>query len=69
MEIRVDESKLKELMKQALVEVLEDRKEVIYDILSELIEDIALAHAIKEGEATESVGKQEILDILQGGQA
>ena len=69
MEIRVDESKLKELMKQALVEVLEDRKEVIYDILSELIEDIGLAHAIKEGEATESVGKQEILDILQGGQA
>jgi hypothetical protein len=34
MEIRVDESKLKELMKQALVEVLEDRKEVINDILS-----------------------------------
>ena len=34
MEIRVDESKLKELMKQDLVEVLEDRKEVIYDILS-----------------------------------
>jgi len=69
MEICIDESKLKELMKQALAEVLEDRKEVIYDILSELIEDVGLAHAIKEGEATESVGKQEILDILQDGQA
>ncbi len=59
------ESKLKELMKQALVEVLEDRKEVIYEILCDVIEDTGLAHAIKEGEATETVGKQEILDILQ----
>jgi len=69
MEICVDEGKLKELMKQALIEVLEDRKEVIYGILSEVIEDLALVSAIKEGEATESVDKQEILDILRGGQA
>ena len=69
MEICIDESKFKELMKQALVEVLEDRREAIYEILSEVIEDIGLAHAIREGEATESVGKQEILDILQGSQA
>jgi hypothetical protein len=69
MEICIDESRFKELMKQALVEALEDRKEMIYDMLSEVIEDIGLAHAIKKGEATESVGKQEILDILQGGQA
>jgi hypothetical protein len=66
MEICIDESKLKELMKQALVEILEDRKDVIHKILSDVIEDIALAHAIKEGEATEAVRKQEILDIFQG---
>ncbi len=66
MEISINESTLKRLMKEAFVEVLEDRKEVISEILSEVIEDIALAHAIKEGEVTESVGKQEILDILQG---
>jgi hypothetical protein len=64
-EIVVDESKLKALMKEALVEVLEDRKEVIYEILSEVIQDIALAQAIKERETTEAVSKQEILDILQ----
>ncbi len=62
----LDERKIKELMKEALVEVLEDRKEVIYDILSEVIEDIALAHAIREGETTEPVSKQEVLDILEG---
>ncbi|MBI4963289.1 MAG: hypothetical protein HY913_08430 [Desulfomonile tiedjei] len=62
-------SKLKELMKEALMEVLEDRKDVIYDIQSGVIEDRALVSAIKEGEATKSIDKQEILDILQGGQA
>ena len=66
MEISIDESKLKELMKQALVEVLEDRKEAIYEILSEVIEEIGLAHAIKEGEAAESVDKHEIIEILRG---
>ena len=66
MQICMEESKLKQLMKEALVEVLESRKEVIYEIVSEVMEDIALAHAVKEGEATESVDKQEILDIIQG---
>ena len=66
MQVCMEESKLKQLMKEALVEVLESRKEVIYEIVSEVMEDIALAHAVKEGEATESVDKQEILDIIQG---
>ncbi|MDI6790201.1 MAG: hypothetical protein QME44_05885 [Thermodesulfobacteriota bacterium] len=62
----LDEKKIKELMKEALVEVLEDRKEVLYGILSEAIEDVALVHAIREGEATGTVSKKEILDILEG---
>lgn len=62
----LDERKIKELMKEALVEVLEDRKEVIYDILSEVVEDIALVHAIREGEGSEGVSKKEIFDILEG---
>ena len=65
MEICVDESKLKEVIKQALVEVLEDRKGIIYELLSEIIEDIALAHAIREGEATGQVSKREILDSFR----
>jgi hypothetical protein len=68
MEINVEESKLKELMKQALLEVLEDRREAIQEILSDVIEDIALTRAIKEGEETESIDRQEIFGILQGGQ-
>ncbi len=62
----LDERKIKELMKEALVEVLEDRKEVIYDILSEVVEDIALVHAIRQGEGTEVVSKKEVFGILEG---
>jgi hypothetical protein len=57
MEVCIDENRLKELMKQALVEVLEDPKDTIYEILSDVIEDMALAHATEEGEATETVSK------------
>ena len=66
MEIHIDEDKLKGLTKEALVEVFEDRKEMIYAMVSEVIEDIALARAIKEGESTESIDKQEIISILTG---
>jgi hypothetical protein len=66
MEICVDENRLKELMKDAFVEVFDERKEVIYEILAEVIEDIALARAIKEGEATKSVSRDEIFGIIKG---
>ena len=66
MEICIDESKLKELMKEAVLDALKDQKEVLYDILAEVMEDIALAQAIKEGEDTETVGKEKILDIIEG---
>jgi hypothetical protein len=62
----IDESKLKELMKEAFAEALEDRKEIFYEILTDVMEDMALAGAIEEGESTEEAGKQEVLDILRG---
>ncbi|MBW4447307.1 MAG: hypothetical protein KME38_10670 [Spirirestis rafaelensis WJT71-NPBG6] len=46
-EINLDEIKLKELLKTAIVEVLKEQKEVFSDLLAEIIEDIALEKAIK----------------------
>lgn len=53
-------------MKEAIFEALNDQKELIYDIMSEVMEDVALARAIKDGESTETVPKERILDILEG---
>jgi hypothetical protein len=46
---------LKELLKTALVEILQEQKEVFTDIIVEAMEDIVLVKAIKEGESTEAV--------------
>ena len=63
--ITIDEGKLKVLLTQALVEALEERAELIRDLLSEAVEDIALAKAIKEGEGSTIVGKDEVLKALE----
>jgi hypothetical protein len=59
-----DETRLKALLKEALVEVLEQRREWFSTLVAEALEDIALVQAIKEGETTEIVSRDEIFDLL-----
>ena len=65
MEAFLDERKIKQLFKEALAEVIDERKEVFYELLTEVLEDIALVRAIQEGEGTEPVSKDEVLKILK----
>lgn len=58
------DSQLKNALKAALVEVLEERPDLLRDVLEEVIEDIALAHAIQEGEASEPVSRTEVFGLL-----
>ena len=62
----LDEAKLKELLKSAILEVFEERKDLIRDLLEEAIEDIALARAIEEGTDGERVSRQAVFEILEG---
>ena len=64
--ISVEEVYLKDLLKQAILELVQERGDVLQDILVEALEDLALARAIEEGESTEVVSKAEILQILEG---
>ena len=57
-------NQLKELIKTAIVEILQEQKEVFTDIVVEAMEDIALVKAIKEGENTETVSTEAIFKIL-----
>ncbi|MEA5564916.1 hypothetical protein [Anabaena sp. UHCC 0399] len=59
-----DEIKLKEILKKAIVEVIQEQKEVMSDLMAEIMEDIALATAIKEGENTEIVSREVIFKTL-----
>ena len=62
----IDEEKLKDLLKSALVEALEEHRDLVQDIVGEAMEDIALAHAIEQGLGSESVSRDEVFAILEG---
>lgn len=52
--------------KQAIIEAIEEKKDVVHNLLVDAMEDIAMIRAIQEGENTDSVSKKEIFDILEG---
>jgi hypothetical protein len=60
----IDEAKLKEALESAIVEILEERKDLVRDLLEESLEDIALALAIEEGEQSELVSRSEVFNAL-----
>jgi hypothetical protein len=59
-----DEMQLKQALKEALVEVLEERSDLLRDVIAEVFEDVAFAHAIREGETSEVVSREEVFRIL-----
>lgn len=61
----IEEDRLKELLKAAFVEVLEERRDLVSDLVEETIEDILLVRAIQEGEETPNVHRDEIFSILE----
>lgn len=58
---QLTEDELKVLFKQAITEVLEERRDLFYDLFAEVIEDVGLSNAIREGYATERVDEDTIL--------
>ena len=66
MEPAINQEQLKNVIKTALVEVLEERKDLLYDAIEDAIEDVAFARAIEEGESTEFVEREEIFKLLEG---
>ncbi|GAB4289248.1 MAG: hypothetical protein Fur0025_23680 [Oscillatoriaceae cyanobacterium] len=63
-EIILNETQIKELLKTAILELMQEQKEVFSEILVEALEDIGMENAIKEGENTEIVSREQIFKIL-----
>ena len=64
--LTIDEGKIKQLMKEAVIESLQEQKSIFHDLIVEAIEDIALTNAIRQGADTESVSRKEVFDLLKG---
>jgi len=62
----LDEKQFKILLKEAMLELFEERREVFAAMIAEAIEEIGLANAIREGRKNDFVSKEEIEAILGG---
>jgi hypothetical protein len=56
------------VLKPAIGEVLEERREFVKEIIEEVLEDLALARAIDEGVSIDSVSRREVFTILESSQ-
>ena len=66
MQTLIDDGKLKQLLREALIEAIEEKRDLFYDLIVDAVEDIATVRAIQEGEDTETISKQEVFNILEG---
>ena len=64
----LNEAQLKELLKSAVAEVLEEQRDFVKEIVEEAIEDIGLVRAVDEGIASEDVHRDEVFAVLDTSQ-
>ncbi|MGQ9688295.1 MAG: hypothetical protein ACUVXF_05845 [Desulfobaccales bacterium] len=62
----LDDSRLKALLKETILELLSEHREEFSLLLLEVLEDLALSRAIREGEASGEADRQKILEIMAG---
>lgn len=62
----LEASEFKRTLKEAIAETLQEQRGLLYGIFTEVLEDLALAEAIREGQETGNVGRDEVLKALRG---
>ncbi len=61
-----DKPALKQALKEALAETLREQRDLLHEVFTEVLEDFALASAIREGQKTKGASRNEVFSILQG---
>ncbi|HEX8199211.1 MAG TPA: hypothetical protein VF590_01895 [Isosphaeraceae bacterium] len=62
----LDVETLKRALKEALVEAMRDQRELFHEIFAEVLEDFAMAEAIREGQKTKTATREEVFRSLRG---
>jgi hypothetical protein len=68
LEYSLNETQIKDLMKAAILEIFQERRDLFQDLIAEALEDIALVKAIDEGRDSEPVSREAIFEILESGE-
>ena len=63
--LSVEEKKLKRIFKEAILEVFEERGNLLKEIIEEAIEDVAMEKAIKESESAKYVTRKQVMACLE----
>jgi len=62
----VEERRIKVLLKSAVVEVLEERRDLLLEAMRETLEDVAMLRAIQHGEKSGLTSRKKIFQRLGG---
>ncbi len=63
--LNMEEQQLKDVFKQALLEILEERQDLAAALFQETLEDWGLLQAIREGETTPIVSRETVFAALE----
>lgn len=66
MELTTDDTQTKELLREVLLELLQEKRSEFYDLVLEAMEEVGLANAICEGRQNDFVSEEDIRAILSG---
>ncbi len=64
-DLSLNEIQIKSLMKAAILEIFQERRDLFQDLIAEALEDIALVKAIDEGKDSPIVDRDTIFSILE----
>lgn len=68
MELSISDEKTKELLTEVMIDLLQTKRDILYDVVLEALEEVGLANAIAEGRNDEFVSEDEVFSILDNGE-
>jgi hypothetical protein len=66
MELTLDEAQTKALLKEIVIELMQEKHDWFYGILVEALEEVGLANAIRAGRRDEFVDEADVAAVLEG---
>ncbi|MCB0261903.1 MAG: hypothetical protein KDE52_13640 [Calditrichaeota bacterium] len=64
--MKIDNHQLKTVLKEALVEVLEERQDLLVKLVEDALDNVALVSAIQSGEETPLIKRAAIAEFFKG---
>jgi DNA-binding phage protein len=65
MQPSMNQEQLKNIIKTALAEVLEERQDLLHEAVAAALEDISLSRAIKDGKKTALITRDKVFKSLE----